>query len=102
MDVAAVAFEFDFGDAVEGHAHFIEPGGDGIPSRGFHEADGFAFGEVGEAAIAFDGRIMLRRVRKLLQLVGREFAGRDGVSAHELCHNALPFFCWLFLSGSEY
>ena len=72
--MAAVAFEFDFGDAVEGHAHLIEPGRGGFPSRGFHDADGFAFGEVGEAAVAFDGGIVLRGVRELFQLVRGEFA----------------------------
>jgi hypothetical protein len=100
LDVATIAFEFDFRDRVKRHAHFLEPGLDGVLAFRFHDADGFAFGQIGEAAITFDGRILLRRLRKLAELVGGEFPCRHGVSAHEFCHGAFPFWFVGFLSTS--
>ena len=95
-DVAAVAFKLDFGDAVEGHVHFGEPGGDGFFSGSFHDADGLAFGQVGKTAIPFDSRILLGRLGKLVKLGSRECARRNGVCAHEFCHSIVSF-CSCFL-----
>jgi hypothetical protein len=52
---------------------------DCVLAGSFHHADGFAFGLVGKAAITFDGLILLRRLRKLAELAGREFLRRKGV-----------------------
>src|SRR5439155_5683705 len=93
LDVTAVAFELDFGDAVERHAHLGEPRCDGVLAGGFHDADRFAFSQVGEAPIAFDVGILLGRLGKLADLVRRELARRNGVSAHEFCHNNFLSIC---------
>ena len=94
LDVAAFAFQLHFCDAVVGHAHLREPSGDDVFAAGFHHADHFAFSQVRKTAIAFDVRVLLRRLRELAELVGGEFAGRNGVGAHEFCHN--DFLSWLF------
>ena len=59
-----------------------------LPVR-FHDADDFALGQVGKAAVTFDGWIVLRRLCKLADLIRGEFSGRNGVGAHEFCHNTL-------------
>src|SRR6266498_4682856 len=96
LDRATVAFELYFRNGVKRHSHLLEPGGDGVLIGRFHHADRFAFGQVGEAAITFDGRVLLRRLRKLAELVGGEFSSRQRVCAHEFCHN----FSFLSFYGS--
>jgi hypothetical protein len=104
LDIPSIAFELHFGDGVERHAHLLEPSRDSIFAGRFHDADGFALGQIGKAAITFDGRILLCRLRKLLELVGGEFSGRNCVCAHELCHNtsfSLSFCCFLETSRRD-
>jgi hypothetical protein len=86
VDIAAIAFQFDSGDAVHGHVHPGKPEGERLFAGGFHHANGFALGQVGKTAIASDDRIVLRRLRKLADLLGRKFSWRNGVSAHEPGH----------------
>src|ERR1041385_1576825 len=92
LDIATVAFQLHFRDVVVRHSHFCEPGRECVLIRSFHNANRFTFGKVRKAAIAFDNRIILRRLTKLTELVGRELARRNGVSAHEFCHNHFPFY----------
>src|SRR5262249_25742736 len=60
LDVAAIAFQLHFGDAVKRHAHLLEPGRDSVLAGRFHHADRLTFGQVGEAAVALDVGILLR------------------------------------------
>src|SRR4030095_2622362 len=87
LDAATVAFQLHFGDAVKRHAHLREPGCDCVLIGSFHHADGFAFGQVGKAAITLDGLVLLRRLCKLTELLRREFPRRNGVGTHEFCHD---------------
>src|SRR6516165_2011004 len=101
VDVAVVAFQLDFGDAVEGHAHLVEPGGDDFPGGSFHDTDDFAFSEIDEAAMAPDGGIMLRGGGELIDLFGGELAGGKRVSAHKFCHGIAFLFFWFGLFWSR-
>src|SRR5262245_32730077 len=93
LDISPFAFELYFRDGVKRHPHLLEPCRHGFLAGSFHDADSFAFSEVGKAAITFDGRILLRRLRELFELVGGEFPRRNCVCAHEFCHNASFAFC---------
>jgi hypothetical protein len=73
LDIAAFTFKFHFRDTIKRHAHLLEPGYDRFFIGSFHHADGFAFGKVDKAAITLDAGVLLRRLRKLAELVSREF-----------------------------
>src|SRR4030095_4152671 len=91
LDGAALSFELNFSDGLVRHPHFVKPGSHGVFIGSFHDTHGFAFCQIGKAAITLDVRVLLGGLCELPKLVSSKLAGRDGVSAHELCHDVFPF-----------
>jgi len=89
-DIAFVALELDRRDRITGNLHFGEPGGERFFVRGFHHAEDFAFGEVAEAAIGFDHRIVLGGFGELIDLFAFHRSRGQRVRAHEFGHDEVP------------
>jgi hypothetical protein len=70
---------------------FFEPGFHRGTVRGFHYADHFPFRQFSKAAIAFVRWVLLPSMSELSELIGRELAWWNRVSALEFRHDAPPF-----------
>jgi hypothetical protein len=95
VDGTAGCFDFYLCDAVVGDIHLLEPGGDGSRLWSLPNTVDLAFGEVGEALEAFDGRILLGSRHDLRELVAGDAFHRVG--ADEFCHDVFfGFVCCCF------
>src|ERR1017187_2525242 len=77
------------GNGVVGDIHLAKPSFELLRPRGVPVTEGFAFGQVGKAFVAFDIGILLGGDRDLAELIPRNALGGQRVSNHEFRHSDL-------------